>query len=66
MAASSGATETVELLIERGANITAKNVGMKTILHSAVGHNNAINAILKVRLKLVRCYLDWNYKLHVL
>lgn len=50
MAASSGATETVELLIERGANITAKNVGMKTILHSAVGHNSAITAILKVRL----------------
>ncbi|XP_031567523.1 transient receptor potential cation channel subfamily A member 1-like isoform X2 [Actinia tenebrosa] len=47
MAASSGATETVELLIKRGANITAKNLAMKSVLHSAVGHDNTIDAILK-------------------
>lgn len=48
MAASSGATETVELLISRGANITAKNLAMKSVLHSAVGHDNTIDALLKV------------------
>ena len=49
MAAASGATESVRLLMERGADVTVKDYGMTSMLHAAVGCAETIEVLLQVR-----------------
>ena len=48
LAASNGASDTVKLLLERGADVTVKDMGMSTMLHAAVGSADTIEVLLKV------------------
>ena len=47
-AATKGGTDTVQLLLERGADVTTKNVEQQSVLHAAVPHVNVMELLLKV------------------
>lgn len=49
-AAANGGIETVQLLLERGADVTFKSVEQKSILHAAVQHADVMELLLKVGL----------------
>ena len=48
LAASVGGTETVQLLMDRGADITLKDVEMRSPLHVAIGNSATMEALIKV------------------
>lgn len=48
LAASVGATETVQLLMDRGADITLKDVELRSPLHVAIGNTATMEALMKV------------------
>lgn len=48
-AAEKGGVETIQLLLERGADVTVKSVQQKSLLHAAVSHPGAMEILLKVR-----------------
>ena len=48
MAASSGGTDTVELLMEKGADVTMKDFEKSNVLHAAMGHTLTEEALLTV------------------
>ena len=47
-AAANGGIETVQLLLERGADVTLKSVAQKSVLHAAVQHPGVMELLLKV------------------
>ena len=49
LAASVGGTETVQLLMDRGADITLKDVELRSPLHVAIGNSATMEALIKVR-----------------
>ncbi len=49
-AAANGGIETVQLLLERGADVTFKSVEQKSVLHAAVQHAGVMELLLKVGL----------------
>ena len=48
LAASVGGTETVQLLMDRGADITLKDVELRSPLHAAIGSSATLEALIKV------------------
>lgn len=50
-AAANGGVETVQLLLERGADVTVKSVAQKSVLHAAVRHTEVMQLLLKVCLQ---------------
>lgn len=53
MAASAGETETVELLLEKGADITMKDAEKSNVLHAAMGQNLTEEALLRVMMTVM-------------
>ena len=51
MAAENGANDVVKLLMERGAEVTIRDTELRSVLHAAVGHPRAMEALLQVRRK---------------
>lgn len=49
MAASYGADSVVEVLMERGADVTIRDTSLKSMLHAAVGDFKSMEALLQVR-----------------
>ncbi len=47
-AAANGGIETVQLLLERGADVTFKSVELRSVLHAAVQHSDVMELLLKV------------------
>ena len=48
LAASEGGTSTVQLLMDRGADITLKDVELRSALHVAIGNSSTMEALIKV------------------
>ena len=48
LAASVGGTETVQLLMDRGADITLKDMELRSALHVAIGNTSTMDALMKV------------------
>lgn len=48
LAASVGGTETVQLLMDRGADITLKDVELRSPLHVAIGNSATMEVLIKV------------------
>ena len=50
LAASAGGTDTVQLLMDRGADVTLKDVELRSPLHVAIadGNSSTMEALLKV------------------
>ena len=48
LAASVGGTETVQLLMDRGADLTLKDMELRSALHVAIGNTNTMEALMKV------------------
>ena len=48
MAASVGGTETTQLLMDKGADVTLKDVELRSPLHAATGHFKTMEVLLKV------------------
>ena len=50
LAASAGGTDTVKLLMDRGADVTLKDVELRSPLHVAIadGNSSTMEALLKV------------------
>ena len=48
LAASVGGTETVQLLMDQGADITLKDEELRSPLHVAIGHSATMEALIKV------------------
>ena len=50
LAASAGGTDTVQLLMDRGADVTLKDVELRSPLHAAIadGDSSTMEALLKV------------------
>jgi ankyrin repeat protein len=48
LAAGFGATDSVQLLMEKGADPTVKNIDGQTALFNAIGHGNAVEVLLMV------------------
>lgn len=48
-AADNGAVDVVNLLMERGADVTIRDTELQSVLHAAVGHPRAMEALLQVR-----------------
>ena len=46
-AAANGGVETVQLLLERGADVTVKTVEQRSVLHAAVPHVGVMELLLK-------------------
>lgn len=51
LAAKFGATDTVQLLLERGADPTIKNIDGRTVIFNAVGHGDIMKIFLTVRMR---------------
>lgn len=47
-AAIKGGVDTVQLLLERGADVTVKNLEQRSVLHAAVLHSGVMELLLKV------------------
>ncbi|KAL9951418.1 hypothetical protein ACROYT_G044077 [Oculina patagonica] len=47
MAAENGADDVVKLLMERGADVTIRDTELRSVLHAAVGHPRAMEALLQ-------------------
>lgn len=47
-AAEKGGVNTIQLLLERGADVTVKSVEQRSVLHAAVPHAEAMELLLKV------------------
>lgn len=47
-AAEKGGVNTIQLLLERGADVTVKNLNQRSVLHAAVPHAEAMELLLKV------------------
>ncbi len=47
-AAAKGGVDTVQLLLERGADVTVKSVEQRSVLHAAVPHTSVMELLLKV------------------
>jgi len=47
MAADQGAVDVVKLLMERGADVTIRDTELQSVLHAAVGHPRAMEALLQ-------------------
>lgn len=60
LAASFGATDSVQLLIEKGADPTIKNIDGRTALFNAVKHANTMEVLLMVSTytKFLPCACD--------
>ena len=54
MAADQGAVDVVKLLMERGADVTIRDTELQSVLHAAVGHPRAMEALLQVRARTQR------------
>lgn len=48
LAASVGGTATVQILLDRGADITLKDVELRSPLHVAIGNSSTMEALIKV------------------
>ena len=48
LASSVGGTETVQLLMDRGADITLKDVELRSPLHVAIGNSATMEVLMKV------------------
>ena len=48
LAASVGGTATIQVLMDRGADITLKDVELRSPLHVAIGHSSAMEVLTKV------------------
>ena len=48
LAASVGGTETVQVLMDKGADVTRKDVELRSPLHAATGHVKTMEVMLKV------------------
>ena len=48
LAASEGGTATVQLLMDRGADVTLKDVELRSALHVAIGNSSTMEALVKV------------------
>ena len=44
-----GGTETVHLLMDRGADVTLKDVELRSVLHAAIGNSSTMEVLTKVR-----------------
>ena len=47
-AADYGAVDVVKLLMERGADVTIRDIELQSVLHAAVGHPRAMEILLQV------------------
>ena len=47
-AAEKGGVDTIQLLLERGADVTVKSVEQRSVLHAAVPYAGAMELLLKV------------------
>ena len=47
-AAANGGVETVQLLLERGADVTVKSVEQRSVLHAGIRHTEVMQLLLKV------------------
>ena len=50
-AAEKGGVDTIQLLLQRGADVTVKSVEQRSVLHAAVPHPGAMELLLKVCVK---------------
>ena len=48
MAAENGAVDVLKLLMERGADVTIRDIELRSVLHGAVGHPHAMEVLLQV------------------
>ena len=56
LAASVGGTATVQILMDRGADITLKDVELRSPLHVAIGNSSTMEALTKVTVKKLLSY----------
>ena len=66
LAASEGGTATVQLLMDRGADITLKDVELRSALHVAIGNSSTMEALIKVIIIKKNDFLVYVRKLFVL
>ena len=58
MAAENGAVDVLRLLMERGADVTIRDIELRSVLHGAVGYPNAMEVLLQVnpnKAKIIMC-----------
>ena len=48
MAAENGAVDVLKLLMESGADVTIRDIELRSVLHAAVGHPSAMEVLLQV------------------
>ena len=48
LAAENGAVDVLKLLMERGADVTIRDIELRSVLHGAVGHPHAMEVLLQV------------------
>ena len=53
-AASVGGTDSVKLLLDKGADVTIKNIDLQSAVRVAVGHTSTMDALLQVRQTTVK------------
>lgn len=49
LAAGAGGTEAVQMLIDSGADVTVKDVDLRSCVRAAVGHAGTMEVLLQVR-----------------
>lgn len=54
LAAENGAVDVLKLLMESGADVTIRDIELRSVLHAAVGHPHAMEVLLQVNPKMAK------------